>query len=180
MSERLLVLVRHGQSEWNLKNLFTGWKDPDLTEQGIAEANDGEFEIEEAQGYLAGLPSYFLVGEVMLGKVLLGALPPTSFPKVLRSAASARWYAVADSSLWEADFCARRAESVTCAGLLAKAAIAAAQARLAKRGEWVFNEKRILAWANVVGAEAVLADGVGATSQRLKRAVSEMRAALGR
>ncbi|CAN5341027.1 2,3-bisphosphoglycerate-dependent phosphoglycerate mutase [soil metagenome] len=33
-----LVLVRHGQSEWNLKNLFTGWKDPDLTEQGIAEA----------------------------------------------------------------------------------------------------------------------------------------------
>src|SRR5206468_12356951 len=38
MSERLLVLVRHGQSEWNLKNLFTGWKDPDLTEKGIAEA----------------------------------------------------------------------------------------------------------------------------------------------
>jgi 2,3-bisphosphoglycerate-dependent phosphoglycerate mutase len=33
-----LVLVRHGQSEWNLKNLFTGWKDPDLTEKGIAEA----------------------------------------------------------------------------------------------------------------------------------------------
>jgi 2,3-bisphosphoglycerate-dependent phosphoglycerate mutase len=38
MSERLLVLVRHGESEWNLKNLFTGWKDIDLTENGIAEA----------------------------------------------------------------------------------------------------------------------------------------------
>lgn len=36
--ERLLVLVRHGQSEWNLKNLFTGWKDPDLTELGVEEA----------------------------------------------------------------------------------------------------------------------------------------------
>lgn len=36
--ERLLVLVRHGQSEWNLKNLFTGWKNPDLTDQGISEA----------------------------------------------------------------------------------------------------------------------------------------------
>ncbi|WP_029003512.1 2,3-bisphosphoglycerate-dependent phosphoglycerate mutase [Azorhizobium doebereinerae] len=36
--DRLLVLVRHGQSEWNLKNLFTGWRDPDLTEQGVAEA----------------------------------------------------------------------------------------------------------------------------------------------
>src|SRR5438477_1823990 len=40
MSDRLLVLVRHGQSEWNLKNLFTGWKDPDLTDQGIAEAKE--------------------------------------------------------------------------------------------------------------------------------------------
>jgi 2,3-bisphosphoglycerate-dependent phosphoglycerate mutase len=36
-----LVLVRHGQSEWNLKNLFTGWKDPGLTEKGIAEAKAG-------------------------------------------------------------------------------------------------------------------------------------------
>ncbi len=33
-----LVLVRHGQSEWNLSNLFTGWTDVDLTEKGIAEA----------------------------------------------------------------------------------------------------------------------------------------------
>jgi 2,3-bisphosphoglycerate-dependent phosphoglycerate mutase len=38
MTDRVLVLVRHGQSEWNLKNLFTGWRDVDLTEQGIAEA----------------------------------------------------------------------------------------------------------------------------------------------
>ena len=36
--DRLLVLVRHGQSDWNLKNLFTGWKDPDLTPKGIEEA----------------------------------------------------------------------------------------------------------------------------------------------
>lgn len=33
-----LVMVRHGQSDWNLKNLFTGWTDVDLTEQGISEA----------------------------------------------------------------------------------------------------------------------------------------------
>ena len=37
--DRLLVLVRHGQSEWNLKNLFTGWRDPGLTEKGVAEAS---------------------------------------------------------------------------------------------------------------------------------------------
>jgi 2,3-bisphosphoglycerate-dependent phosphoglycerate mutase len=33
-----LVLVRHGQSEWNRLNLFTGWRDPDLTEKGVIEA----------------------------------------------------------------------------------------------------------------------------------------------
>ena len=49
MSDRLLVLVRHGESEWNLKNLFTGWKDPDLTEQGVAEANEAGRKL-KAQG----------------------------------------------------------------------------------------------------------------------------------
>jgi 2,3-bisphosphoglycerate-dependent phosphoglycerate mutase len=35
-----LILCRHGQSEWNLKNLFTGWHDVDLTEKGIGEAKE--------------------------------------------------------------------------------------------------------------------------------------------
>lgn len=34
----VLVLVRHGESEWNKLNLFTGWKDPDLSAKGVAEA----------------------------------------------------------------------------------------------------------------------------------------------
>jgi 2,3-bisphosphoglycerate-dependent phosphoglycerate mutase len=41
MTERLLVLSRHGESEWNLKNLFTGWKDPGLTDKGVEEAKAG-------------------------------------------------------------------------------------------------------------------------------------------
>ncbi len=49
MSDRLLVLLRHGQSEWNLKNLFTGWKDPDLTETGVVEAKDAGRRL-KAQG----------------------------------------------------------------------------------------------------------------------------------
>ncbi|MFY9687658.1 MAG: 2,3-bisphosphoglycerate-dependent phosphoglycerate mutase [Pseudolabrys sp.] len=40
MTDRVLVLVRHGQSDWNLKNLFTGWRDVDLTEKGVAEARE--------------------------------------------------------------------------------------------------------------------------------------------
>ena len=38
MMSGTLVLVRHGQSDWNLKNLFTGWKDPDLSPKGVEEA----------------------------------------------------------------------------------------------------------------------------------------------
>src|SRR5204862_1074462 len=49
MPDRLLVLVRHGQSEWNLKNLFTGWRDVDLSEQGIAEARTAGRKL-KAQG----------------------------------------------------------------------------------------------------------------------------------
>ena len=47
--ERLLVLVRHGQSEWNMKNLFTGWRDPGLTEKGVAEARQAG-ELIKAEG----------------------------------------------------------------------------------------------------------------------------------
>ena len=49
MSDRLLVLVRHGQSDWNLKNLFTGWRDIDLTEKGVAEAREAGRKL-KAQG----------------------------------------------------------------------------------------------------------------------------------
>jgi len=50
MLDRLLVLVRHGQSEWNLRNLFTGWRDIDLSEQGIAEAHTAGRKL-KAQGF---------------------------------------------------------------------------------------------------------------------------------
>ncbi|HWP90261.1 MAG TPA: 2,3-bisphosphoglycerate-dependent phosphoglycerate mutase [Burkholderiales bacterium] len=49
MTDRLLVLVRHGQSDWNLKNLFTGWRDVDLTEKGVAEAHEAGRKL-KAQG----------------------------------------------------------------------------------------------------------------------------------
>jgi 2,3-bisphosphoglycerate-dependent phosphoglycerate mutase len=40
MGDRILVLVRHGESEWNKKNLFTGWRDVGLTENGVEEARE--------------------------------------------------------------------------------------------------------------------------------------------
>ena len=50
MKSSYLVLVRHGQSEWNEKNLFTGWKDPKLTARGVDEAIKAGKELKEA-GY---------------------------------------------------------------------------------------------------------------------------------
>ena len=47
MHSNYSVLVRHGQSEWNAKNLFTGWKDPDLTHKGIEEAVNAGKKINE-------------------------------------------------------------------------------------------------------------------------------------
>jgi 2,3-bisphosphoglycerate-dependent phosphoglycerate mutase len=49
MTDRLLVLVRHGQSDWNLKNLFTGWRDVDLTDKGVTEACEAGRKL-KAQG----------------------------------------------------------------------------------------------------------------------------------
>jgi 2,3-bisphosphoglycerate-dependent phosphoglycerate mutase len=49
MTDRLLVLVRHGESDWNKKNLFTGWRDIDLTDKGIAEAREAGRKL-KAQG----------------------------------------------------------------------------------------------------------------------------------
>ena len=37
--KNVLVLVRHGESDWNRRNLFTGWRDPDLSEKGVREAD---------------------------------------------------------------------------------------------------------------------------------------------
>ena len=48
-TDRLLVLVRHGQSVWNLMYLFTGWRDVDLTEKGVAEAREAGRKL-KAQG----------------------------------------------------------------------------------------------------------------------------------
>ena len=46
--ERILVLLRHGQSTWNRENRFSGWTDVDLTDRGIAEAHDAALRLREA------------------------------------------------------------------------------------------------------------------------------------
>jgi 2,3-bisphosphoglycerate-dependent phosphoglycerate mutase len=69
--QRLLVLVRHGQSEWNLKNLFTGWKDPGLTARGVAEArHTGSALKAEGLGFDKAFTSKLSRAQKTLGLIL--------------------------------------------------------------------------------------------------------------
>jgi hypothetical protein len=125
------------------------------------------------------MATYVLAGELALAELLAGELPRPGFPDQLRQAAPGRWHRSAGFSLAIADVAAARHDVVSCAGLLAKAAIEAAQAALAGRGEWALNEKAIVRRA-ALGArvEAILA-APGDRPFELSRAVTAMRAALG-
>jgi len=80
--DRLLVLVRHGQSDWNLKNLFTGWRDVDLSPQGIEEAKSAGRKL-KAKGLAFDLSfTSVLIRaqhtlDIMLAELGQGGLPVT-------------------------------------------------------------------------------------------------------
>ena len=92
MNSNYLVLVRHGQSEWNAKNLFTGWKDPVLTEKGTAEAI-------KAGKYLKSLGLNFdamytsaLVRAQLTGKIMLDELGQSDLETIEDKALNERDY----------------------------------------------------------------------------------------
>jgi 2,3-bisphosphoglycerate-dependent phosphoglycerate mutase len=77
-----LVLVRHGQSEWNEKNLFTGWRDPDLTAKGIEEASAAGRALKAAQakfdiGYTSNLQRAQKTCALLLEELQRSDLPVT-------------------------------------------------------------------------------------------------------
>jgi hypothetical protein len=155
------------------------YRDLDFVQHWIDEAEAGRYEVDQVDGYLAGMASYVLVGELALAEVLAGELPRAGFPQALRDAAPRRWRASAAFSLAAADTAAEHHDIVSCAGLLAKAAIEAAQAALAEKGEWALNEKGIVRRAELgARVEAILA-APGDRAFELARAVTAMRAVLG-
>jgi 2,3-bisphosphoglycerate-dependent phosphoglycerate mutase len=66
-----LVLVRHGQSQWNEKNLFTGWKDPDLTEKGEKEAIEAGLALKESGYKFDIMFTSVLLRDKRTGKLIL-------------------------------------------------------------------------------------------------------------
>jgi hypothetical protein len=154
------------------------YRDLDAVEHWVAEAREGRFEIDAVDGWLAGMPSYVLVGELATGEALAGELPRPDFPDALRESATRRWRDTAASVLEIDESLASRGDVAGCVGMLAKAAVAAAQARLAERGEWALGERGIVRRAGLGRAEAILA-ATGDRPLDLERAVTRMRVALG-
>ena len=74
MKKRHLILVRHGQSEWNAKNLFTGWKDPGLTDEGMKEALVAGSTIKSENILFDEMFTSKLVRAQITGKIILEAI----------------------------------------------------------------------------------------------------------
>ncbi len=150
------------------------YRNLDEVEYWLAESEAGRFEIDRVGGHVAGLPTYTLAGELALGTMLRGTVPRASFSAALRRSAPPVWEGDAAFSLLVAEGMAARGDAVTVAGLLARALIAVAHARLAARGAWALNEKEIVARAGLDEAADVLT-AVGWTRQRLEDSVARMR-----
>ena len=87
-----LVLVRHGQSEWNAKNLFTGWKDPGLTDQGSEEARNAAELIKLREIEFSAMYTSVLQRAQITGQIILQGIDQTGIPVIKDQALNERDY----------------------------------------------------------------------------------------
>ena len=87
-----LVLVRHGQSEWNEKNLFTGWKDPGLTAKGVEEAKSAGIQLRTEGFQFDVMFTSDLLRAQKTGEIILKELGVTNLPVVKNQALNERDY----------------------------------------------------------------------------------------
>jgi len=92
MKSRNLILVRHGQSEWNAKNLFTGWKDPGLTDQGVSEAKNAGKLILEQKIEFDVMYTSMLSRAQKTGDIILRTLNHKEIPIIKNEALNERHY----------------------------------------------------------------------------------------
>jgi hypothetical protein len=134
------------------------YRDLDVIDREIAAAREGRFTIQPLWFHLAGLPSYLVLAELAVKRVLVGDLPDVSYPAALRKQAPGVWWGQAEAELGYArDYHAAEGRLTQCAGLLARAASCAAHAVLATRGQWVTNEKTLFTRAGLREIDEILA-----------------------
>jgi nucleotidyltransferase-like protein len=150
----------------------------DDVEHWLAEAEQGRFAIERLLFHLAGVPTYLVAAELGLSRVLVGELPRPGYPAALRAAAPLRWRQEAGLTLEYARAAyASRGDALGCAGLLAQAVVQEAHARVAARGEWTLNDKRLVRQAGLDHLAHRFAR-LGGDATELLAAVDEVAAAL--
>ena len=134
------------------------YRDLDDVLAWTAAAEEGHFEIQREVGYVAGIATYVLAGELALGEVLSGTLPRPMFPLRLRETAPSLWWRIAAGALAIGRVHVERNDTIAALANLTQAVLATAQGRLAAAGEWALNEKRIIERAGLSDAQAVLHD----------------------
>lgn len=134
------------------------YRDLDVVDREIAASRDGRFTIEPLQFHLAGIPSYLVLAELSVKRVLHGELPTPAYPAALRRRAAEVWRGRADATFGYARaYHAPQRRLAQCAGLVAQAACQAAHAVLAARGEWITNEKTLLTRAGLREVDELIA-----------------------
>ncbi len=136
------------------------YRDLDAVDREIAASREGQFRIEPLMFHLAGIPSYLLLAELAVRRVLRGQLPTPEFPPALRERAPGVWWRRAEQTFGYARAGhAPYGRLAQCAGLVAQAASQAAHAVLAARGQWVTNEKTLLTRAGLRQVDEFIAAG---------------------
>ncbi len=92
MNSKYLVLVRHGQSEWNAKNLFTGWKDPGLTQKGIEEAKKAGHQLNKLGLNFDIMHTSALIRAQLTGQIILDVLKQDNLETIENQALNERDY----------------------------------------------------------------------------------------
>jgi predicted nucleotidyltransferase len=148
------------------------YRDLEDVERRIGEAERGEFAVEPLLNYLAGLPTYVVVAELALGRVLGGDLPRPDYPEALRRSAARIWRERAAMTLaYARKAYAGRGQLAMTLGAAARALLEAGHGRLAAGGIWITNEKTLLARAGWERADALFAaagTGPGAFFDRIE------------
>jgi predicted nucleotidyltransferase len=127
------------------------YRDLDEVEHWCSEAEAGRFEKELLLFYVAGIPTYVVMAELAINRVLAGTLPRPPYPELLATSAGQRWRKDALASLRYAAGALRGRRDVTVALCNAgRGLVEAAHSTLAYRRDWALNEKGIVARAGLV------------------------------
>ena len=135
------------------------YRDLNEVEYWCSEARAGRFKKELLLFYVAGIPTYVLMGELATGVVLSGVLPKPEYPEVLSGEAFRRWTNDSILSLGYAASALRsRGDLTVGVSNAGRALIERAHGVLANRGQWVLNEKGIVDQAGLTSqAESLIA-----------------------